>query len=263
MQEQYLHRDTYDGGDFEGVFDGDLADDTVGVPFDTDTMTDDDQLTVSDLRRTVYEQPQMTAEEKASLSLETPDETTVCRTLELVAPPPNGRVLVNANESAAVGLEPDQEAMVLTGFLGGCTSAAAIITLADGSKGVFLSHTGPFTDNTVRDMGGDTLTNSLLQQFNTQVNAYGEPEQLILAIAYKSSITSNRTYGTRTVDYARWHFLDQLENTAAQWRARGAEVVMLPYGDTDDDAEQAHTMAAGADELGAAIYFDGKPVIIF
>ncbi len=163
-------------------------------------------------------------------------------------------IYVGMNDTLRVRLRSEQEAVVATGSLSGCTGVAGFAEYSDGSARQFVSHWSP--GHTSYNSRGVPMAASAAQDIRHFDYAASEdtPLEVTYLIAYPKSEHEEPDFGERSGLFASWHPVDQLQ-VEAQQLTPNSRVLYLPYTYSEDG--NGHTLAAGRRDGRNGIFWDG------
>jgi hypothetical protein len=164
-------------------------------------------------------------------------------------------IYVDMNDTLRVRLQPEQEALIATSSLGGCTGVAGFAEYSDGSALQFVSHWVP--GHISYDFQGAPWAASVAQDIEhfDYAASKGIPVEAVYLIAYPKEEHHDSRFGKRSGLFASWHPVDQLQVKAEQL-APSSRVLYFPYY----NGESGHTLAAGRRDGTSGIFWNGMHV---
>ncbi|HEX3568934.1 MAG TPA: hypothetical protein VHT70_04660 [Candidatus Saccharimonadales bacterium] len=174
------------------------------------------------------------------------------RNQEIVEPDENGVGYVLMNHSGRLDLGPDEDGLVATGGLAGCTGVAGFAKRADGGTHQFVSHYDPISQEWAMTHNDSPINQHLYgQKYRASQSELAGPVQYV--VSYGDTAIHSPDYGKRVGNFDQWHYLDQIETTISQLGPE-AEIAVVPYG------TGGNVLAAGRIDGAEGIFWNGVPI---
>lgn len=163
---------------------------------------------------------------------------------------------VEMNSSGRMDLAANEEGLLATSSLGGCTGVAGFAKRKDGSMATFISHYDPLSQSGILT-GEPSPASSDMYRFCNEVSDEDLDGDRCYVVAYADVEHSNPGHGKRVGQFKQWHYVDQLDTTATQLGAK-SKVIFLPYKFND----KGHNLATGRDANTEGIFWNGYKIDI-
>jgi len=178
---------------------------------------------------------------------------------EAMSPNDEHIAYVGMNQSGRMDVKPEEDGVIATSALAGCTGIAGFAERKDGSIATFISHYDTIAQNSLFT-GKDSPANKDLYAFRYQAKDEELDGDRYYVIAYEKNEHNNPDYGQRQGVFKDWRYLDQLDTTATQL-GENSKVIFLPY-DQWDHGGSGHSLASGKSDGVEGIFWDGQKIDI-
>lgn len=164
-----------------------------------------------------------------------------------------GIAYVAMNETGKLTLAPEQDGVIATSAIAGCTGVAGFAKRKDGGVATFVSHYDPMCQNSLYT-GDESPINRQLYGFRYEASNDDLDGPISYVVAYDSSEHRDPYFGQRRGVFKNWRYLDQIHVTTGLL-GEDVQVLLLPY-----QRATGETLASGRKNGSEGIFWNGVKV---
>ncbi len=172
-------------------------------------------------------------------------------------PDETGIAYVEMNSTGKMEINEEQDGLLVTSSLAGCTGVAGFAKRNDGTIATFVSHYDPLSQNYNFTKKSSPVNQDICCFHHQETHNKDAPPELYIVIGYEEGSHLNPLYGKKHGKFDEWHYVDQINTTAGQLRLHGgaANILFMPY-----TATLGHSLGAGRIDGQEGIFWDGQKI---